>query len=133
MTNPPRNSSAKARRAPSSSRSRWRRPRTSTAFTEHRRGSTQTLSRAQPRADAPPPKFDPVRQRQLIQWTQRVANKTKRIDVLLNNAGRHPRIPLEDTTVETWDNLVATNLRAPGLLCRECVPLMPRGASIINI
>ncbi|HMJ92226.1 MAG TPA: SDR family oxidoreductase, partial [Candidatus Acidoferrum sp.] len=29
--------------------------------------------------------------------------------------------------------LIATNLRAPGLLARECVPLMQRGASIINL
>ena len=78
-------------------------------------------------------KVDLVREREIVQWIRRVAKKAKRIDVLVNNAARDPRIPLEDTTAESWDSLVATNLRAPGLLCRECVPLMPRGASIINI
>jgi D-xylose 1-dehydrogenase len=78
-------------------------------------------------------KVDLAHEREITAWIQRVAKKARRIHVLVNNAARDPRIPLEETTGETWDNLLATNLRAPGLLARECVPLMPRGGSIINL
>lgn len=77
-------------------------------------------------------KVDLEHERAIVHWIQRIAKSAKRIHVLVNNAARDPRIPLADTTAESWDRLVATNLRAPGLLCRECVPLMSRGASIIN-
>jgi D-xylose 1-dehydrogenase len=78
-------------------------------------------------------KADLEHERDIVHWIQRITKSAKRIHVLVNNAARDPRIALEDTTAESWDRLVATNLRAPGLLCRECVPVMPRGASIINL
>ena len=77
-------------------------------------------------------KVDLEHEREIVHWIQRVAKKSRRIHALVNNAARDPRIALEDTTVEDWDHLFATNLRAMFLTCRECVPLMQRGSAIVN-
>lgn len=54
------------------------------------------------------------------------------IDVLINNAAKDPRIPLQDLTVEAWDSLVALNLRAQMLTVRESSSKFRRPASVIN-
>ena len=58
-----------------------------------------------------------------------------RLDVLVNNAGIFPRATLEETTVELWDEILATNLRGPFFLCKHAVPALRRagGGSIINL
>ena len=78
-------------------------------------------------------RVDLEHEREIVHWIERVAKKSKRIHVLVNNAARDPRIALEDTAAEDWDRLFATNLRAQFLMCRECVPFMGRGASIVNL
>lgn len=57
------------------------------------------------------------------------------LDVLVNNAGIFPRATLEETTVEFWEQVMATNLRGPFLLCKYSIPQMIKrgGGSIINI
>ena len=57
------------------------------------------------------------------------------IDILVNNAGVYTRGSLETTSVELWDEIFATDLRAPFILCQECVTFMkPRARGcIINI
>lgn len=57
---------------------------------------------------------------------------SKKIDVLINNAARDPRIPLEELSVEAWDDLVALNLRAQMLTVRESLPRFRTPASVIN-
>lgn len=57
-----------------------------------------------------------------------------RIDVLVNNAAfqiRRDRI--EDVPTEEWGRTLQTNLSAMFWLCREAVPAMEPGASIINV
>ena len=58
-----------------------------------------------------------------------------RLDVLVNNAGIFPRATLEETTVELWEEILATNLRGPFFLCKHAVPALRRagGGSIINL
>jgi len=58
-----------------------------------------------------------------------------RLDVLVNNAAIYPRATLEETTLEFWHKVLATNLDGPFILCREAVPHMVRGGggSIVNI
>ncbi len=58
-----------------------------------------------------------------------------RLDVLVNNAAIYPRATLEETTLEFWHRVLATNLDGPFVLCREAVPHMVRGGggSIINV
>jgi 3-oxoacyl-[acyl-carrier protein] reductase len=57
------------------------------------------------------------------------------IDGLINNAGIGIFGPLEETSTQAWDMIMAINARAPFLLCREFLPLLKvRGRGhIINI
>jgi NAD(P)-dependent dehydrogenase (short-subunit alcohol dehydrogenase family) len=59
-----------------------------------------------------------------------------RVDLLFNNAGVNSGIPIEDMPLETWRNIVATNLTGPFLCTREAFRIMkaqtPRGGRIIN-
>ncbi len=80
-------------------------------------------------------KVDLRREVQVIRWVEKVAAASPDgIDVLINNAARDPRIPLDQITMAEWDDLFALNLRAMALTCREVAPRMnpKRGGSIIN-
>jgi NAD(P)-dependent dehydrogenase (short-subunit alcohol dehydrogenase family) len=58
-----------------------------------------------------------------------------RIDVLVNNVGLSTRGTIEDTTVELWDKLFATNVRSAFICMQQAVKYMKerRQGSIINI
>ena len=55
------------------------------------------------------------------------------LDVLVNNAGVQIEKTVLDTTDEDWDVLMGVNARGVFLACRELIPLMSVGGSIINI
>lgn len=59
----------------------------------------------------------------------------QRLDILVNNAGAVDGGPLDELSVETWDRVIATNLRGPFLCTRAVMRLMkPQGGGrIINI
>jgi NAD(P)-dependent dehydrogenase (short-subunit alcohol dehydrogenase family) len=59
----------------------------------------------------------------------------QRVDILVNNAGAVDGGPLDELSVETWDKVIATNLRGPFLCTRAALRLMkPQGGGrIINI
>jgi 3-oxoacyl-[acyl-carrier protein] reductase len=48
------------------------------------------------------------------------------IDILVNNAGFGTFGPLEQTTTEQWDQIMAVNARGPFILCREALPYLKR-------
>ena len=76
---------------------------------------------------------DPTACRQIVACADREFGK---LDGLVNAAASTERGTLEDTTVEEWDKLMATNLRAPFLLMQDAVRVMQRegrGGSIVNI
>ena len=63
-----------------------------------------------------------------------------RVDVLVNNAGIHPKraggkYPIDDIDTAQWQQVLAINLTAPFLLCRAVLPLMrQRGwGRIVNV
>jgi NAD(P)-dependent dehydrogenase (short-subunit alcohol dehydrogenase family) len=57
-----------------------------------------------------------------------------RIDVLVNNAAfQERREQIEDIPTDEWEKTLRTNLSAMFWLCRESVPHMEPGASIINV
>jgi NAD(P)-dependent dehydrogenase (short-subunit alcohol dehydrogenase family) len=58
-----------------------------------------------------------------------------RVDLLVNNAGIIIVKPIEETSPEEWDRVLATNLRGPFLYCRAFVPAMKarRSGVIINV
>src|SRR5215471_5594801 len=57
------------------------------------------------------------------------------IDTLVNNVGLSTRSTIEDTTVELWDKLFATNVRSVFICTQQAVKYMKerRQGSIINI
>src|SRR5487761_1597279 len=58
-----------------------------------------------------------------------------RLDLLVNNAGAFDGGPLDELSVETWDKVIAVNLRAPFLCTRAALRVMKpqRTGRIINI
>lgn len=78
-------------------------------------------------------KVDLTSEKQITNWIQSIARKEPQIDILVNNAAKDPRIKLQDTSVEKWDDLINTNLRSYFLTIRESAPHMIKGSSIINL
>jgi NAD(P)-dependent dehydrogenase (short-subunit alcohol dehydrogenase family) len=58
-----------------------------------------------------------------------------RLDILVNNAGIFVNEPLEQTSTESWDRVIAIELRAPFLCTRAAFRIMKQqgGGRIINI
>jgi NAD(P)-dependent dehydrogenase (short-subunit alcohol dehydrogenase family) len=58
-----------------------------------------------------------------------------RVDVLVNNAGAFDGGPLDAFSIDAWDRVIATNLRAPFLCTRAALAIMKKQQSgrIINI
>ena len=60
--------------------------------------------------------------------------KTKRLDILVNNASTFYPTPIEKITVEDWENLLGTNLKAPLFLSKYAAKYLKRSqGNIINI
>lgn len=70
---------------------------------------------------------------QIIDWIKQIGEREGHIDILINNAAKDPRIPLDQTTVAQWDDLIQTNLRSYFLMIREVTKWMPGGAAIVNL
>jgi NAD(P)-dependent dehydrogenase (short-subunit alcohol dehydrogenase family) len=56
-----------------------------------------------------------------------------RIDSLVNNAGVGSPKPLDETDDETLNYFLNIMLRAPFRLCREVIPHLGEGASVVNV
>lgn len=56
-----------------------------------------------------------------------------RCDVLVNNAGIPGEGALDALSIEHWNRVFAVNVTAQMLMAQAAVPLMPAGASIINL
>lgn len=57
-----------------------------------------------------------------------------RVDVLVNNAGvLGPRVAIEEYPEEEWRRVIDANLTGPFLVAKVAIPVMPVGASIINV
>lgn len=58
-----------------------------------------------------------------------------KIDILVNNAAVSYSGPVHTVSVDTWDQVMAINLRGPFLMCRAVLPHMraQRSGHIINI
>ncbi len=56
-----------------------------------------------------------------------------RLDALVNNASSYRRTPLGSIDEQRFDELVASNFRAPLLLIQACVPLFGEQGAIVNL
>lgn len=56
------------------------------------------------------------------------------LEILINSAGiAHPFTPVKKLSRETWDDVLATNLTGTFLVTRAALPLLRRGAQIVNV
>ncbi|MDP6780061.1 MAG: SDR family NAD(P)-dependent oxidoreductase [Candidatus Latescibacteria bacterium] len=69
------------------------------------------------------------------EWVARVSKEAGRIDVLVNNAGICPRTPLDEITLEEWNQVLTVNLTSAFLLSQTCIEAMIRqgSGSIVNV
>jgi NAD(P)-dependent dehydrogenase (short-subunit alcohol dehydrogenase family) len=57
----------------------------------------------------------------------------RRIDILVNNAGiAHPSFSVEKFPLAEWNDVIATNLTGTFLVTQAMLPLMKRGATVVN-
>lgn len=63
----------------------------------------------------------------------KIGERFKRIDVLVNNAAAFSTMPISKRPVEDWEYVIKVNLTAPYLMTKFLLPYMQEGASIINI
>ncbi len=64
---------------------------------------------------------------QVSEAVDKVIKEFGKIDILINNAGAiAEHIPIEDMTEETWDNVMALNLKSHFLFCKFVVPYMKK-------
>jgi 3-oxoacyl-[acyl-carrier protein] reductase len=54
-----------------------------------------------------------------------------KLDIVIANAGISKAAPIEETTVEDFDNLFAVNVRAPFFLVQQLLPALREGASVV--
>jgi NAD(P)-dependent dehydrogenase (short-subunit alcohol dehydrogenase family) len=66
---------------------------------------------------------------------QTARTRFNRLDLLVNNAGAFDGGPLDQFSIDAWDRVLATNLRAPFLCTRGALQIMKpqRQGRIINI
>ncbi len=64
----------------------------------------------------------------------RVGELCQRLDLLVNNASSFYPTEFEEATLEAWDDLLGSNLKAPFFLSQAAVPLLYKSkGSIINL
>ncbi len=62
-----------------------------------------------------------------------VRQQFPRLDILINNAGiAHASHPVDKLAVNDWNAVIATNLTGMFLVTKAALPLMKRGAVIVN-
>jgi NAD(P)-dependent dehydrogenase (short-subunit alcohol dehydrogenase family) len=62
-----------------------------------------------------------------------IGKRHSTVDVLINNAGvAHALAPVEKLPVETWEEVIDTNLTGTFLVTRAALPLMRAGGTIVN-
>lgn len=62
-----------------------------------------------------------------------IKQQFRHLDILINNAGvAHADLRVNQLPVETWKEVIDTNLTGMFLVTRAALPLMKRGAAIVN-
>jgi len=80
----------------------------------------------------PPAVADEAQGKALFQQTM---ERFGRLDILVNSAGAFDGGPLENVTLQAWNNVMNANVTGPFLCMREAFPIMKKagGGRIINI
>jgi len=72
---------------------------------------------------------------EIINLVSEVVNEHGKIDVLINNAGITTSSDISKTQSKDWNNVIATNLTGPFLLCKYILPYMKNEnyGKIVNV
>ncbi len=72
---------------------------------------------------------------QAIHAVEKVMKAFGRIDILVNNAGISRHKPVEELTLDLWDEVVDINLKGVFLCCKAVIPVMKqqKRGKIVNI
>ena len=62
-----------------------------------------------------------------------LAHQIGALDILVNNAGVQVEKTVTQSSDDDWDLVMGTNAKGVFMMCRAFIPLMNKGASIINI
>jgi 3alpha(or 20beta)-hydroxysteroid dehydrogenase len=73
---------------------------------------------------------DPRAWDELAGW---IESEHGRVDGLINNAGITSRVRLGEVELDDWNRVLAVNVTGAMLGIQALMPLMPRGASIVNV
>lgn len=78
---------------------------------------------------------DVTSEQQIVNLFDRTMARFGKLDILVNNAGLFINEPIEQMSTETWDRVIAVELRAPFICTREAFRIMKKqgGGRIINI
>lgn len=71
--------------------------------------------------------------RSVTEFFEAVRDRFGRVDILVNNAGNaHALLNIENMPIDTFRNVLDTNLFGTFLCTRAALPLMARGGAIVN-
>ena len=73
--------------------------------------------------------------RQTQEAVEQTVKELGRLDAVINNAGTDHTTSIDEMPIESWDRVIATNLRGPFLMARAVLPVMKRQGHghIVNI
>ena len=80
-------------------------------------------------------KVDVTKKEQVVEAVEKIVGLHGRVDVLINNVGKYPRVLFEDMTEEDWDSIHNVNLKSVFHLCKLIVPVMKKQqyGKIVNV
>jgi NAD(P)-dependent dehydrogenase (short-subunit alcohol dehydrogenase family) len=98
-------------------------------------GLATTIAGAGGAASAAP--CDVTREADVVQLFERTRQQFGRVDIVVNNAGVAAGTAIDALSLDAWNDVLAVNLTAVFLMCREAVKTMkaqdPQGGRIINM
>ncbi|MFB5599182.1 MAG: 3-oxoacyl-ACP reductase FabG [Nitrososphaeraceae archaeon] len=99
---------------------------------------SEEIKNSNPKCDSIAITADISKEEDCIRLIDETIKKYHRIDVLVNNAGIQKDIPLTETTLSDWYQIISVDLTGPFVCSREAVKHMqtqqnPMGGCIINI
>lgn len=99
---------------------------------------SEQIKSSNPKCDSISITADISKEEDCISLIEETIKHYKRIDVLVNNAGIQKDIPLTETTLSDWYQIISVDLTGPFVCSREAIKYMqkqqdPSGGCIINI
>jgi NAD(P)-dependent dehydrogenase (short-subunit alcohol dehydrogenase family) len=80
-------------------------------------------------------KVNVTNETEVVSATEMVVKEFGRIDILVNNAGISRHKPIEEMTLDLWNEVIDINLKGTFLCCKAVIPVMKKQkrGKIINI